>query len=518
MTPNTEQQALISASAPLIVAIAGPGSGKSFALVQRYLAHPGKAIVVTFTNAAAAEVSERIRDAGGEAPWHIGTLHGLCLRIISETRERPLTVLDEATADAVLKQCAADVECSASIKALRAALSMEPPPRTCRVAVARYRRELAMNGAADYDTLLTDALAIIKAGQGPQVDYLYIDEAQDSGTVDAEIYEALAARVKWYCGDIDQSIYGFRGGSPRHLMELTRAPDAYVGTMESNYRSGATICAAAQSLISHNRERVVKRTVSATGTAGAVTVSRYDSETEEISGVLHSISFKAGTVAILCRLNSDVNLFRDALRAAGHVEQQSESTPRDWQFAALTVALWGDPENQLLARQWARIKHGPNADEMIADAARRRQPLLLLPDNLAMAMDAAHLSVVSRLKIIDAAASVRAGLPRRGDSAAILLAAREALSGPARGTGRIQAMTIHKAKGKEFDHVFLPAFEQEIFGTGDVEEMRRLAYVGITRARHSLHISHASHRRSAYTSRMEPRRPSQFITEAGLQP
>lgn len=79
--------------------------------------------------------------------------------------------------------------------------------------------------------------------------------------------------------------------------------------------------------------------------------------------------------------------------------------------------------------------------------------------------------------------------------------------------------TIHGAKGREWGTVFLVGFEEEaIPGTAasaDVEEERRVAFVGITRARNSVYFSHAASRRATWGNRpIQPRRPSRFIAEA----
>jgi DNA helicase-2/ATP-dependent DNA helicase PcrA len=520
MTPTAAQQEVIDSKADTVIVIAGPGSGKTETLTRRYIAtaaesaHPNA--IITFTNAGAKTFRERILSAGGTPPAYCSTLHSFCLALLTSAGYR-LTVLDEATSEALLLECAKDVKCNYGAKALRAAVMDPDVSGVKKTAVQRYRRALKMANSTDYDLLLVDALEHIRERGGPRLGHLMVDEAQDGAAIDADIYRALTCDRRTFVGDFDQQIYSFRGADPQSLRSFM--PGAHVIRMEENFRSDVLICEAAQRLIAKDKARFEKATVSMTGRHGHVGLlcgAPFADDVAEIAGIVAFCAHvKAkrpdSTLAILCRYNRTRIDITRALQAAGVIAAQTASKPRDWQFALLSLQAWQDPENILSVKAWLRGKHGETiAGQMIDSATQtRRAPstgLEGLP--LPVMMERANLSRHARDIINDAAEGTT-------DAGQILLRIREADrddEGAGNG-GNIRVMSCHRSKGQEFDAVIIPACETDIFKPWEAEE-RRVFFVSMTRARKALYFSYARNRCEPFPGgRSKPAIVSEFLAD-----
>jgi superfamily I DNA/RNA helicase len=190
------------------------------------------------------------------------------------------------------------------------------------------------------------------------------------------------------------------------------------------------------------------------------------------------------------------------------------------------LALLNDPENDIAAYWFLEAQHGAkkaNEAKLKAMASGKtvnefclKIPPCVEVDELDGILGKAGISDDSR----EAIARARQGLPEGLSLADLILAlAQTEESTPENGHGVI-VTTIHSAKGREFETVILPAFEEEVFighkENGNVEEERRLAYVAFTRAKRRLIITHCAKRKTQWGFKPEPATPSRFIKEAGL--
>jgi superfamily I DNA/RNA helicase len=245
---SQEQEAAVSATGSRVVTVATAGSGKSRCLVERAkrCANPGNTVICSFTNSAADELRERLA-ADGCDPHRfrsLSTLHSWALREMSRFGTLP-TILGDAekdeAIDAVMKRLGAMARNMSKKEAWRYA--MDPPPFGAGASVGKaIRAFFRSNGATHIDFVLGDFLA--RCGEVAVPDEMLIDEVQDSGELDFEIYNAFAARGSrlWLVGDIRQSIYGFRGARPDIMLAETLKPDTQVFQLRTNYRSVPAIC------------------------------------------------------------------------------------------------------------------------------------------------------------------------------------------------------------------------------------------------------------------------------------
>jgi hypothetical protein len=240
-----------------------------------------------------------------------------------------------------------------------------------RVALAYYN-EMRQTGMMDFDALLIYgaqlALNWINPGMGYRV--LLVDEVQDSGKWDFQIYKHLRIPHKAFFGDSDQGIYSFRGGNIKNIMELTRT--ANVVELSRNYRCGEVICQAAQRLIEHNTSRYPKNMLSVTPYKGGVELwGNHRSDFAEATAIAADLNATSGSAAVLLRTNFLANRYGEWLKAmgCGVIEKAAEDLPSDWSLAKLLIAIFQNPDNDPLVRSYlVRTKSQKEAETIHFDA------------------------------------------------------------------------------------------------------------------------------------------------------
>lgn len=297
MAANFEQQQVIETLDGPVLIVAGPGSGKTFSLVERSVnlltsraVQPERVLISTFTEKAAKELKTRITDRLQHSNLRInpldltvGTLHSIFLDIIDEFRafsriRRNYTILDQFDQQYFVFQRLAEfreihgleafVRPSTSISSWRTAerlcgylnkLSEEAVDarslagasvkelQTLGEAYSLYQKLLSQYNYIDFSTIQVEVLRLLDLPEVAEklysrFDYLMIDEYQDTNTIQERIVLKLASRHNNLCvvGDDDQSLYRFRGASIRNILEF---PERFEpGTcrqiyLTKNYRS-----------------------------------------------------------------------------------------------------------------------------------------------------------------------------------------------------------------------------------------------------------------------------------------
>lgn len=566
------QLAAVNEDAPQILCVAGPGAGKTTVLAARIRrlvesgVDPAKIVAITYTNAAARNLEERMPETG----WykledfsackiklgHAGTLHSFALRMLREHGEgigygARIAVIDEDAARGLLESKAKTLGCKSPIDRLMEVRKKGRPARGLRLTieelcVAAYYDDLAEAGIVDFDLILTEFLRLLTEGVEAKLfaqrfEHVLVDEVQDSAETDWAIYRALPIRNKFLVGDPDQAIFGFRGGRQDLMMRFAKEPETKLLWLEENFRCAMNVCRAANDLIAHNANRLDKQTVAVNGALfGEVHdfLNPHATDGAEVGAVVEVIKNHQpevdGTVAVLSRTNALASEFRDALRAAGCavVEPPKPDLPRDWALARALTELLAQPDNNALAEMF--LAASERAKGFSDKSATGRAHALRLEavaqgksmnglwwkyvpnmraDAVIQEMARRNISLESRMR----AASLLKDLPADATALdlALAIAGDARAEEPPRGDG-VDCLTVHAAKGLEWDVVFLVGFEDEAWPgkREEVEESRRLAFVAITRARRTVYISYAATRRASWGNRRpEPRHPSRFLTE-----
>jgi DNA helicase-2/ATP-dependent DNA helicase PcrA len=597
---NAQQLQAINSNARTIVVVAGPGSGKTattVARIQRLITEgvdPRGIVALTFTNNAARELEERLEihlndhgqqvdaDCGTRTDSRIpnlgycGTLHGFALRMLKQHGtalgygDRMAIIDPDASAD-LLQSKADTLGCRMKPSELQKwkTTYKRPTGRPCLAdtVVAAYFEDLRETGLVDFDIMLGEFLRMLVENVpfdssptpdkaiGATFTHLFVDEAQDSSSTDWAIYRALPMPNKFYVGDPDQAIYSFRGGKVAEFLAFAKDPANELIYLDTNYRSHAEICSAANNLIAHNSTRLEKHTISAKGPGGYIDITGkvpnlglIANEGEEMAHVIHLMRQRRDdpdetSVAVLTRTNAIAYEYRKALKAANIPvkEAPAPTMPKDWQMARALLALLVQPDNDMLAYFYLITKETnygvmPAAARRKAHAARMEaaaagqsinhsigwhftQERSPGSTNVAQILAEHHYSLETRMIIAGK-------IKELGPNATLIeLSLALADTRTAEPTEQItdpravNVTTIHGAKGLEFDTVYLVGMEQEaIPGTRKnapadaVEEERRLAYVAITRARKTLIVRWCEQRKTEWGS-IAQRTASQFLTE-----
>lgn len=531
MTLNASQQAVVDSEHPRRMVLAGPGSGKTKTVVEvvaKAVREVQTVVLLTFTNAGAKEFTDRMGGLGKELAY-AGNVHGYCLRLIQTYGHLigyrpPVGVLAEADREDRLTETMNTLGHTMSRKALMAHRDLK-----AEQVWMDYIFTLKTDNLVDFDTILsagaqllgrTDVQAQIK------VDLLVVDEVQDSAMIDWMIYGNIPAARKCFMGDWDQAIYEFRGA--RDFTAEATQSDAQILRLEENYRSDTIICDRANRLIERNVNRLPKKIVPVSEVGGDIFVTAYETGQLELSAA----SIKASallfrqTVAILCRQNETARAFSQFMEAGGIPLERSVEPPYppSWKRAMLLLSLCLG-YNEATAVQLLKLDHSAaevEREKLTAKAEKRE--LRALPGSTPTSLRSVprFLSMMGVDGYLVAAIERRIDLlPQSEPTFSDLICDLNANAREARiETQGIFVGTIHSAKGREFDVVFLPAFEQGVIPSGkanaDIEEERRVAFVGITRARHAVYFSHVKVRTNQWGVTSE-QKPSQFLEEMGLQ-
>ncbi len=412
--------------------------------------------------------------------------------------------------------------------------------------------------------------------------YLLVDEYQDTNVSQYLWLRLLAQGHRNLCcvGDEDQSIYGWRGAEIGNILRFeTDFPGAQVIRLEENYRSGGHILAAASGLIAHNQKRLGKTLWTAAGDGELVRILGLEDSLEEARRVGEEIEAhqrrgtSLGQIAVLVRTGAQTREFEERFLTLG-LPYRVIGGPRFYERQEIRDALAyfrviAQPADDLAFERIINLPKrgiGPAALDLIHQVRRAnavpmteaawqlsgsddlkpkpRQALRSLLQDFERWRDLqgriAHTDLART--VLDESGYTRMWqedktpeAPGRLDNLKELINGMgdfENLQGflehvalvmeanQGGNEDKVSIMTLHGAKGLEFDVVFLPGWEDGLFpsqrsmeenGAAGLEEERRLAYVGLTRARRRACISHARRRRiySTWTDTL----PSRFLGE-----
>jgi DNA helicase-2/ATP-dependent DNA helicase PcrA len=414
--------------------------------------------------------------------------------------------------------------------------------------------------------------------------YILVDEYQDTNVAQYLWLRLLAGvgTANVCCvGDDDQSIYGWRGAEVDNILRFEADfPGAKVIRLERNYRSTGHILAAAAGLIAHNKGRLGKTLFTDGAEGERVTLTALWDDGEEARSIGDAIEAlrKSGqrldNVAILVRASFQMRAFEDRFVTLG-LPYRVVGGPRFYErqeikdaIAYLEVTL--NPANDLKFERILNVPKrglGDTSLRRINDLARTRGgiPLYQAAREIAETEELPGKARKSLADLVAAFERWRRGVDdmRHTELAELILDESgytqmwqqdkspqahsrlenlkelirfmedfDSLQGflehvslvmdadTADGEERVSLMTLHAAKGLEFDVVFLPGWEEGLFphqrsidenGQEGLEEERRLAYVGITRARRRAKISFVQNRRTR--GLWQPAAPSRFVNE-----
>ncbi|MEO5859143.1 MAG: UvrD-helicase domain-containing protein [Pyrinomonadaceae bacterium] len=364
---NPEQvEAVQTTEGPLLI-LAGAGSGKTRVITVR-IAHlikdkgiaPHNILAVTFTNKAAGEMRDRVRDLLKDEHLNsfplISTFHSLCVRILrqdieslNEGYKKSFTIYDTDDSQRVVKACIKDLgfdEKQVIPRVVRNAISSAKnrgedvelfaskvehtdEKRAAAAKVFRmYEERLRIANALDFDDLLIKTVRLLRKSAetrekyNDRYKYILVDEYQDTNPLQLGLITFLTEKQQNICvvGDDAQSIYGFRQADIRNILEFEQHfPTAKVILLEQNYRSTQTILDTADAIIANNINQKKKKLW--TSNSGGDRVLYYqaqdaDGEGRFVAAKIEEHLRRDGSqrVAVLYRTNAQSRVFEEQLR------------------------------------------------------------------------------------------------------------------------------------------------------------------------------------------------------------
>ena len=270
MNLNPQQQRAVDIDSTRIILSAGAGSGKTRVLTQRIVRllgrgfHPAELLALTFTNAAADEMKERVTVAlGDDRPWRakklrLSTFHSWCAEILREYADkigydRNFTIRDEVDKADLVRYAAIMVGKCPEPGQKKKSGQWTSVKRLWQEAdvVSAYYQLLKEAQAFDYDSLQTTLSGLIERDAGARRElqarwaHVLVDEYQDTGADQQRLLGLLAPNNLFVVGDHAQSIYGFRGAKVNGFVERAQDPTWSALQLPTNYRSRPEIVDAA---------------------------------------------------------------------------------------------------------------------------------------------------------------------------------------------------------------------------------------------------------------------------------
>ena len=568
--------------------IAGPGSGKTAVLTERILylicqkgIEPSSILVLTFSRAAALQMKERFfQKSQGRFPGvRFGTFHSVFFHILKESSGKNYALLSASVKEKLLNHLIRNyyrdpIE-RPTVEEAEKALRIASPVSEDGVTLLSVRRDyeafLKENNILDFDDMISLCRRVLSGNPRAreywrnQFRAILVDEFQDVNEEQYEVLKLLTdGRGLFAVGDDDQSIYGFRGSSPkimrRFMEDFAGAQRIALGF---NYRCSANICRASERLIAQNRERIVKKVQAARPSGDKVVLKGLRDEREQFLYLLKELKGlseeELTNTAVITRTNLHAIRIREflsenAVGCAGRnavSREITETVLRDLEHYRLLSA--GMISGALPRQSLYRVMNRPERYLLRSVAGEEWvTPSVLLTNAAAQNGSLDSLSeLLEDLRVLGTMSPegfvrylfysmgyAEWACERLGDRQAADASLRqilrssgrfkdlrtmlESLSGSAaeerRRTERgVKVMTMHACKGLEFDRVYLPSLNEGIIPgrrcrtEADTEEERRLLYVAMTRARDHLELLYMA------GTRENPRPPSRFLSVYGVR-
>ncbi len=626
---NPDQRHAVTSDAPQLLVLAGAGSGKTRVLTHRiawfcqeFQLSPQSVLAVTFTNKAAAEMRQRLEgllDVRAQSLW-VGTFHSLAHRLLRRhTQEASLPstfqILDADDQARLIKRLARELglddnawparqmvyfinhEKEEGRRARSHDVIHDPYERTMQQVYSRYEEHCQRTGMIDFAEILLRCVELLRHNTPLRMHYqqrfrqVLVDEFQDSNDVQYQWLKLMTGEGCQFTvvGDDDQSIYGWRGARIGHIRNFQQDyPQADVIRLEQNYRSTATILAAANAVIAQNKDRLGKELWTQGKPGEAVNLYTAFNDLDEANYLAHEITRLVAQgrayshLAILYRSNAQSRILEEALiraRIPYHIHgglrffdraevrnamaymRQLANRDDDASFERIvnvptrgigerTLALLREQARLNRLSLWATAGHVLERGLLPARAAACLTSYCQLIEELAQTVASLPLheqlehvihhsglysyheqekgekgqARIENLRELVGAAREFAWDEADEDAAPSALSAfidHASLEAGEAAAGEhddaVQLMTLHAAKGLEFEVVFLTGLEEGLFPhemsleSNNLEEERRLCYVGITRAREQLYVTHAEIRR--LYGQEKSTLPSRFLRE-----
>lgn len=519
---------------------------------------PESILVLTFTNKASGEMIERIKKLVGQLPTQpvMGTFHSFCAKILRREGKvlglpPGFAIYDESDALDAVKEAMGNLNIptqKTSPNAVRSTISgaknelissLEYPKyargyfqETVAKIYLEYQKILDRNHALDFDDLLLKTIQLFQTEPAIltryqiQFRYILIDEYQDTNPAQYLISKYLANRQKNICvvGDASQSIYSFRGADFRNIVNFQKDyPGVKVFNLEQNYRSTQNILDAAFAVISKNKSHPILKLWTQKDGGEKIEVVETRNEMEETLFILSKIDKnKLSAYAVLYRTNAQSRSLEEQFLKAGVpyklVGGVSFYARKEIKDVLSYLRLLQNPKDSVSLKRAEKIGKGRLAKVMevfteVEPQLDKYSTLELLDLILSKTSYLAYLDDnteigkgrVENVKELRSVAEEFPDLTEFLENVALVengnIPSQKQTAKNEQSSDAITLMTLHSAKGLEFPVIFIVGMEEGLFphsrsmlDAAELEEERRLMYVGITRAKTKLYLTYTRQR------------------------
>ncbi len=570
-----QQKAVQKTDGPMII-LAGAGSGKTRVLTYKVLylvtakhIEPDNILCVTFTNKAANEMKERVEDflQAGPKPL-ITTFHSLCAKILRIDGQyiglsNKFVIYDSQDQLDAIKEAMKLRDISireykpGSLLATISQAKNELITAQEYLSMARghfqqvaaqvygvYQKILKESEALDFDDLIFKVVQLFE--KNPEIltkyqnkfKYILIDEYQDTNRAQYVLTKLLAKKYQNICvvGDFAQSIYSWRGADFRNLSKFKDDfKNVITLSLDQNYRSTQKILDAASQVIAKNTTHPVLKLWTENPNGENITMYEARNEQDEalfIVGYLKANQEKLSQIAILYRTNAQSRVLEEILLHQGIPYTLVGGTRfyerKEIKDVLAYLRVISNSKDSISLRRIEKLGKGrlqKFLDYQVSLDSKQDHVTIDVLDKVMHATrylelyDENEEEDRQRLENIKELRSVALAFPALSQFLEnVALIEKEYKPAGADKNNAVTLMTLHAAKGLEFQTVFMVGMEEGLFphsrvlmDRSELEEERRLCYVGMTRAKEKLFLTYA--RRRLFFGQRSSSTPSRFLLE-----
>ncbi|MFA5169825.1 MAG: ATP-dependent helicase [Candidatus Paceibacterota bacterium] len=577
---NKAQFEAVTSEHKRILCLAGAGTGKTKTLTSRIaFLHENRVscssmLALTFTRLAGKEMKERVikligKSEGGKL--FCNTFHAFCVKVLRQYGARlgydaDFSIYDQDDCASIITTIIEDYQYKTTLKKVQEVLpciyDIDKAINGDFATIAQeelkvikdYQYHLKRNNAFDFDGLIDNVYRLLENNEDirkelqNQYSHIFVDEMQDTNTLQWGIVSLINPENLFVVGDDNQSIYGWRGADISIILMLSKSPEWQTIKLEQNYRSTRPIVEAANRLIKHNVSQTEKVLISSVeGEEPVIDVLEDVQQEAKIiaSATLAYVNGKYSDIAVLTRTNKQLVAIKATMDVYGIPSELVNATEDVFKkddirnllaYLELLVNPKDDhafkkainfPEPRFTSMELAKLQliatdnecslcealpefHGTTTEfsslmslfEEFMDA--EDSGILAMFNQLTARLDLMGLYAEQGRKFskgedINQAqnklmnwAEIQKSLGEDYSVSAFLkwLHLRDIQEKLIEKQNKVKLMTVHAAKGLEFESVFIAGMNQGCFPSrrGDIEEERRLFYVAITRAKRNLYI------------------------------
>ncbi len=544
---------------------------KAAYLIHSKIILPDQLLMVTFTNKAAGEMKERLTKVIGSRVPNVGTFHSMSARILRRDAEaaglsRDFVIYDDGDQESLVKEIMSEKQIDPKRYKPRSIMSaissakqeMVTPDQYRGMAhgpfqemaaevYLKYQKQLKAYGAVDFDDLLSLTVKLLQENPAilekyqDQFRYIFVDEYQDTNSAQYLFTTLLAKKYKQLTvvGDASQSIYRWRGADYRNMTKLKKDyPNLTELQLSRNYRSTQNILDAAYNVIGNNKNHPILSLWTEAGAGEKITLITAYSGADEANQITQELlklheTHDWNEMALLYRTNAQSRSIEEGFIRSGipyvligGTKFYERKEIKDL-LSYLRVVL--NPEDaisykrveKLGKRKLSQVLNIPH--EMDTQAATPSELLEKVIENSQYLQQfddeiEEERARIENIKELQSVAAEFTNLSEFLENVALVQSEYYADEKTKDTKSAVTLMTLHAAKGLEFPIVFLIGMEEGLFPHSrslmeieEMEEERRLAYVGITRAKDKLYLSWAKQRIVWGTTGVQNR--SRFIDE-----